>query len=94
MKTETDDLKPCKVGFTEFCHILKTCLSFRRGHMWDTDDFNEAYVSFRVSVGGYNPAYVDAKSPTRLVSDWAFEFYQEATKDTHDYWLKIVPSAG
>lgn len=85
MKTDTDGVRPCKVGFTEFCSILKSCLVFRKGTMWDTDTFNEEYASFRLCIGEHD--YDDSLPSEVIVKSWAQDYYQDASKDTHDYWL-------
>lgn len=88
MKTESDNVVPCKVKSGEFISIVSTMLSFNPGCKITFDEWNDMYHDFRVSVSAFFPEYVASRDPIDLVKEWAQNEYADYRLDTHDYCLK------
>ena len=73
--------------FELFCDELKTIMDFRVE--WDDEQWNQAYISFKAWLDNVSPAWVEGFTAEELYMEFGAEYYQDATPDTHDYWLKI-----
>lgn len=94
MKTESDNIVPCKVKSGEFISIVSTMLSFNPGVKISFDEWNDMYHDFRVSVSAFFPEYVASRDPVDLVKEWAEMEFHDYHPDTHDYWLKNPEKSG
>ena len=75
-----------KYNFHNFMPAVSLQLTFRVE--WDVDQWNEQYINFKIWLGNIHEPYATAKPAHELYKEFAVEFYQDATPDTHDYWLK------
>ena len=73
------------VTFNNFVKYLKIKLEFRVE--WDIDKWNDAYWDFKNWLNGVDSQWAAYQNTKSIFSIFADEFYQDATQDTHDYWL-------
>lgn len=81
-----------KMSFDLFKQTMKSILSFKRNGEWDNDDWNDAYIEFKESISHWYEEYKKNKTPKELIVEWGTEFFQDAKEETHDYWIKIIPT--
>lgn len=74
-----------KYKYFDFITTVDTQLEFREE--WDDDQWNKAYIEFKHWLKGLHPPYVKHCGPHSLYTEFAKEYYCEATPETHDYWL-------
>lgn len=75
-----------KYNFHEFVTCLKTLLEFTIE--WDNEQWNRSYIAFKRQLEITNPEWIEKRTEIELYTHFANEFYQDATHETHDYWLK------
>ena len=75
-----------KYGFHNFMAAVSMQLIFRVE--WDNDQWNEQYINFKYWLENISSEYRDLHGPHLLYKEFAKEYYQDATEETHDYWLK------
>jgi hypothetical protein len=72
-------------------YLEQHCLNFADNVEWDDEQWNQAYASYKLWFSVQNderPEWVRQQITAALYTEFAREFYQDATEDTHDYWLK------
>lgn len=74
-----------KSNYHNFVNCLKSLLEFRVE--WDDEQWNQSYISFKRQLENWLPEWVERHTAIQLYAEFAREFYQEATPETHDYWL-------
>lgn len=75
-----------QMNFNHFKENLKKVISFREE--WDNDDWNDAYIYFKNHVNElYRKEYVENNTSEYIATMWAIDFYQDATPETHSYWV-------
>ncbi len=75
------------MNFNKFCELLKAeAIEFKKDYEWDNDQWNDSYIDFKDSIARSNKEWVAKHTPEELAIDFAREFYQEASVETHDYW--------
>lgn len=73
-------------GFKEYCEILKLeCIEFKEGEEWDVDKWNDSYIDFKETIASWNEAYRLGKTFREQAIEFALEFYQDASFNTHSY---------
>jgi hypothetical protein len=78
-----------KANFHNFSFYLeKHLLNFAEGVEWDDEQWNQAYTSYKVWLDNCSADWVRKQIVAALYTEFALEFYQDATEETHDYWLK------
>lgn len=74
------------MSFDFFKQQIREVITFRED--WDEEWWNIQYMCFKECLNNlWCPEYRDSLSEEKQVKEWALEFYQEATFETHNYWL-------
>lgn len=84
---EIEEYKGVKVqmSFGLFKDTVSKVLEFEKE--WDNDEWNTQYINFKHSVTNYSKKYLSETGTITLLAEWAKEYYQDATPDTHCYWV-------
>lgn len=72
--------------FKIFCELVKKVIHFE--NEWDVNEWNYQYRNFKENLMYYSTEYVVKTETDVIVMEWAKEFYQDATPDSHSYWVK------
>lgn len=67
--------------------LKKHALEFHEGCEWDNDDWNDAYINFKECVARWSDKYKENYTSQELAIEFALEFYQDANRYTHNYWV-------
>ena len=79
-------MKITLINFGSFIKVLETKLEFEV--KWDINQWNDAYWDFKNWCKGVDPEWAAFQTAQSIMEIFADDFYQDATKDTHEYWLK------
>lgn len=74
------------MSFDLFQRTVRELLNFSRE--WNIDEWNEEYGGFKYGLKAYKKSYLLTLTATETIEMWAVFFYQPATKETHNYWLR------
>jgi len=77
-----------QMSFDLFVQTVKNVLDFEED--WDTEEWNVQYINFKDGVNYYGKDYLKRTGTIDLITAWAVDFYQDATYQTHDYWVKKI----
>ena len=73
------------MNYTTFKDIAQRILQCRDSI--DEQFWQDSYVMFREALTTWRERYVAVRTDKQLIKEWIEEFYQDATPDTHDYWI-------
>lgn len=74
-----------KYDFHDFIKAVKTVLTFETE--WDDEQWNQQYINFKNWLQGVSLSYLAELSIEGQYMEFAEEFYQDATPETHTYWI-------
>lgn len=76
------------MNFKLFVEILtEEVLEFRE--MWDINYWNDSYIDYKNHINHYyGKDYIATTTEKELVINWGKDFYQDATPETHNYWVR------
>lgn len=78
-----------KATFQNFRYYLEyKMLNFKKDTEWDDEQWNQQYINYKTWLEGCAEDWVRKQITAALYTEFAIEFYQDATEETHDYWLK------